>query len=426
MEDLPGLISASAVLTGDRRTGNFSPLGVDGTKRLAIVTTHPIQYHAPWFRALHACPQLELQVYFGHRASAAQQAEAGFGVEFEWDAPILEGYPHAFLDNVAARPSALTFFGIDTPEIGQVLARNRFDAVIINGWHYKGAWQAIQACWRNGIPVMARSDSHLHTRRSPLKKFLKWLPYRFFIRRLDACLPVGTWSAEYFLKYGADPDRVHVLPHAVDVDWFEGQARSLASQRTELRRRWGLEKEAAVYLFAAKFTEKKRPFDFLSAVQLAGSRSGARVMGLMVGDGPLRDKCEARARDSNAPIRFTGFLNQSEMPAAFVASDALILPSDGRETWGLVVNEAMACGVPCLVSDQVGCGPDMIIADKTGAVFPIGDLEALAALMVRYAGNGFLRKMTRAAREMARRYSVEEAVAATLEALDKASRDKAS
>src|SRR5206468_2285855 len=96
----------------------------------------------------------------------------------------------------------------------------------------------------------------------------------------------------------------------------------------------------------------------------------ARVVGLMVGDGPLRDQCESLVEDTDVPIRFTGFLNQSEIVQAYLAADALVLPSDGEETWGLVVNEAMSCGRPCIVSDCVGCGPDLVAPGTTGFVFP--------------------------------------------------------
>ena len=132
------------------------------TQRLAIVASHPVQYQAPWFRNLAAQPGLDVEVLFGHYASGREQAQAGFGVEFDWDIPLLDGYAHRFLTNVASQPSVNTFKGIDTPGIGQVLRQGRFDAVLALGWHTRGYWQAIQACWREGTAVMARSDSPSH------------------------------------------------------------------------------------------------------------------------------------------------------------------------------------------------------------------------------------------------------------------------
>lgn len=84
------------------------------------------------------------------------------------------------------------------------------------------------------------------------------------------------------------------------------------------------------------------------------------------------------AAEAGIPAHFHGFANQSELPAIYAAADVIVLPSDARETWGLVINEAMACGVPAVVSDTVGCGPDLVERGLTGAVFPLGDLAALA------------------------------------------------
>ena len=126
------------------------------TSRVAVVSSHPIQYHAPWFRAMANSPDLDLDVLFCHHATAREQAAAGFGVEFEWDTPLLDGYPHRFLKNVATVPTISSFRGLDTPELAKIIADNRYQAVIVNGWHYKSAWQAIRACWATKTPLMVR------------------------------------------------------------------------------------------------------------------------------------------------------------------------------------------------------------------------------------------------------------------------------
>jgi glycosyltransferase involved in cell wall biosynthesis len=390
--------------------------------KIAVVTTHPIQYHAPWFRGLENHSDLDTQVLFCHEATAGDQSQAGFGVRFTWDLPILEGYRYRFLENIASRPSLSRFAGLDTPKIGEIINSEEFDAVIINGWHYKSAWQALRACFKARTPVMVRSDSHLHTERPFFKRFAKRPFYSWFIPKLDACLPVGKWSSDYFLHYGAAPGRLFVVPHVVDAEYFESEAHRLRAQRKKLRAQWGLDESAVVFVFAGKFIDKKRPMDFVSAIITARVR-GAKVEGLMVGDGPLRGACEKIVRSYNAPVKFTGFLNQSQITQAYVAADALILPSDGGETWGLVVNEAMACGLACFVSDHVGCGPDMIISGITGAVFPLGNTEALAELLVKFAADRTqMGRMGERASEQARKYSVNVAVDRTFMAVETVSR----
>lgn len=383
--------------------------------RLAIVTTHPIQYHAPWFRALALCPELAIHVFFCHRASPSQQADAGFGVPFEWDTPLLEGYPHSFLINVAKHPATGHFSGLDTPEIREVIANNRYHAVLVNGWHYKSAWQAIWACRRTRTPVMVRGDSHLHSPRGALKLAAKNLLYRTFIPRLNACLAVGTWSKEYYLNYGARQERVFLVPHVIDEEFFERQRARWEPERNELRRHWGLEESATVFLFAGKFIKKKRPLDFVRAIRAAALRD-TRIWGLMVGDGPLRTECEAFVAEHGTPVCFVGFLNQSEIVRAYVASDALVLPSD--ETWGLVVNEAMMCHRPAFVSDAVGAGADLVLRGKTGDIFGLGDVDALSELMTRYAIDiSKLRQMGQCARARLGGYSVSTAVGGVIEAI---------
>ena len=384
--------------------------------RLAILATHPIQYQAPWFRALAAEPGFDLKVFYCHTATPQEQATAGFGLELNWDIS-LDGYPHQFLQNVAPRPSLHTFNGIDTPDIKEIVIKEKFDAVIVNGWHYKSAWQAMWACWKTKTPIMARSDSHLHTERSFTKKAAKRPFYSWFIPKLDACLPVGTWSRDYFLHYGARPDRTFIVPHVVDVEFFRGEAERLRPKRTELRNKWQLDEETTVLLFAGKFIAKKRPLDFVRAIASAQGR-GARLMGLMVGDGPLRAACEDEAKRLDAPIRFAGFLNQSEISQAYAAADALVLPSDGGETWGLVVNEAMASGRPCLVSDRVGCGPDLIVPGETGEIFPLGNTQRLASLLSSYAGQrNQLKEMGAKAEQEMAKYAIGKAMDGVMHAV---------
>jgi glycosyltransferase involved in cell wall biosynthesis len=385
--------------------------------RLAIITTHPIQYQIPWFRALTMHPEVDLQVFFCHRATQQEQAAAGFGVNFDWDIPLLEGYSYRFLRNVAEKPSIHTFAGLDTPEIAEIIEKERFDAVIVNGWNFKSAWQAFRACWRTGTPLMARGDSHLYTSRSSVKKISKWPFYRWFIPKLDACLAVGKWSREYYLHYGAREERVFFVPHVIDDNFFDRESGRLLPLRSELRREWKLEEGDTVFLFAGKFIQKKRPMDFVRAIQGARN-SGAQAMGLMIGDGPLRAQCESYVQEHHLPVRFAGFLNQSQIARAYVAADALVLASDGGETWGLVVNEAMACGRPCFVSDQVGSGPDLIVKGETGAIFPMGNIEALAELLALSAADlSRLKEMGKRAKEMARKHSTQAAVEGVVQAI---------
>jgi glycosyltransferase involved in cell wall biosynthesis len=362
-------------------------------------------------------PDLDIHVYYCHQATPREQAGAGFAVEFDWDVPLLAGYPYTFLKNVADSPGHGRFSGFDTPEIKEIIRRREHDAMLVNGWHYKSAWQAIWACWGSKTKVMVRGDSHLHTPRGITKRAVKSFTYRHFIPRFDACLAAGQWSREYFLHYGARPERIFLVPHAIDNKRFQIDAEALEPRRSVIRKEKNLDDNAIVFMFSGKFIPKKRPMDFVCAIERAVRRN-PRIEGLMVGDGPLRARCERLVRERKVPIRFTGFLNQSQITKAYVASDALVLPSDGGETWGVVVNEAMACARPCIVSDRVGCGPDLVIPQVTGSIFPLGDVDALSNSMLELAGSPQrLISMALKAQSRLRDYSIETAVDGVIQSL---------
>lgn len=386
-------------------------------KKIGILATHPIQYYAPLFRYLAKQSGVESTVYYCHKPNPKEQGE-GFGVPFEWDIDLTSGYRHTWLHNRSARPSLFHFNGLDTPEIKERIAENNFDAFLVLGWHAKSMWQAMSACRNLCVPLLVRGDSHLHVKISYFKRWAKELSHRCLMRGFSACLAVGKWSEEYFNYYGAQ--RVIRSPHFVDNDWFSRKSSEEKSSAQRTRAEFGIPEEAVVFLFAGKFEEKKRPLDLLQAlkqmfVQGMG-RQDAHV--LMVGDGAHRSNCETFARTHQLPVSFAGFLNQSQMPKAYAVSDILVLPSDGRETWGLVVNEAMACGLPAIVSDEVGCGPDLIFNGETGYVFPCGDIQALAEKMSDYVKRHHSGGMGDAARKIVSGYSVENAADGILCALE--------
>ena len=385
--------------------------------RLAIVSTHPIQYNSSWFQAMQRHPRLDPIVFYCHQATPQDQARAGFGVEFDWDVPLLEGYSYRFLENVAARPG-FHFRGIDTPEIAELVSKGRFHAVLILGWNFKGAWQALRACRSTNTLAMVRSDSQLRGPRSLWKRILKWLPYHMFIPRLDACVAVGTRSREYFLHYGAHPDRVFEVSHSLGTHWFS----ELPSQeeKATMRAQAGFTENAVVFIFVGKLEPTKRPLDFLRA---AARLPHSDVEVLLVGDGILRAECQDFCKQVGLDARFLGFVNQSKMIDTYVLGDVLVLPSGG-ETWGLVVNEAMARGLPGLVSEEVGSAPDMVINGGTGTTFECGNIGSLEEKMRDCLKNqNALAEMGRQARRRAECYQPEGAAQQIVEMLLKLSRE---
>jgi glycosyltransferase involved in cell wall biosynthesis len=343
------------------------------TPRLAIVASHPVQYYAPLFREL--ARRIDLTVFFAHQASAEDQAAAGFGVGFAWDVDLLSGYASRFLRNTARRPGLQRFGGCDTPEIGARLREGRFDAVMMLGWRLKSDLQAGLAAKQLGLPLLVRGDSQMATPRSALKRLVKALAYPPLLRLADAALYVGERSRAYWAHYRYPPSRLVFSPHSIDAGWFA--ARATPAARSALRARLGIAAETQVALFAGKLAPFKRPLDLIEAAARR-RRNGAPVTVLAAGAGELSVAMSEAARAAGVDYHPLGFRNQTEMPEAYAASDVLVLPSDARETWGLVANEALACGRPVVLSDEVGAAPDLAADGCAGRVFRGGDAADLA------------------------------------------------
>lgn len=346
------------------------------TVRIGYLVSHPIQYYAPLFREL--ARHCDLTVFYAHRQTAAGQADAGFGIAFDWDVDLLSGYESRFLDNVARQPSTDRYFGCDTPGIAAEIERGRFDAFVVPGWALRTYWQAVQACRRLGVPVLVRGDSQLGSQRRRAVRLAKSVLFPWLLRRFDGFLYVGQRNRAYLEHYGVPADRLFFSPHCVDNDAFaraSAEARAAAPPRRPGDRRR--------LLFVGKLIGRKHPADLVRAAALV---PGFPVEVAFAGAGELEGPLRQIAVDAGVDATFLGFRNQSELPAAYAAADLLVLPSDGLETWGLVVNEGMACGVPAVVSDAVGCGPDLVDPGRTGAIFPLADVPGLAAAITSVLG----------------------------------------
>jgi glycosyltransferase involved in cell wall biosynthesis len=381
--------------------------------RVGVLDSHPIQYHAPWYRGL--ARECDLHVFYAHRQTPEGQAAAGYGVAFEWDRDLLSGYESTQLTNVSRAPNVYGFGGCDTPEIGAHIERGEFDAFILNGWYLKSYLQALWTCRRIGVPVLVRGDSQLGTPRSGATRAAKELAHRALLRQFDGYLTVGQRNREYLLHYGADPEAIFFVPHFVDADLFARGVRASGAERDVVRRTLGAGPDGRVALFVGRLVDFKRPGDLIDALALSPAPPG-HWSAAFVGTGPLEDSLRRQAEERGVKAWFLGFRNQSELPAIYAAADALVLPSDAHETWGLVVNEAMACGTPAVVSDAVGCAPDMVDEGRTGEVFPCGSAYRLAAAITRISGFDPIQAAD-ALRDKTAAYSCETAVRGTLEAV---------
>jgi len=347
--------------------------------RLAIVSSHPIQYYAPLFGRLAAAGGLEVHVFYGWTGAAAGPSlDPGFGREVHWDVPLLDGYRHTFLKNVSRTPGANSFGGIHCPELVPSVARWGPDAVLVVGWSYRSHLAAMRA-FKGRVPVLFRGDSTLVDERMGLRRAARTAFLRWVYTHVDLAFYVGKHNHAYFLRHGLAEERLRWAPHAVDNDRFSGPEVVWASEAARLRARMEIPPAAKVVVFTGKLEAKKAPDLLLRAARSMDERQDVHLV--FAGSGPMEAELRAAA-GGDARVHFLGFQNQSSMPAIHRVGDVMVLPSRGPgETWGLCVNEALACGVPVVVSDRVGCAPDLVEGGENGQVFASGDVEALRAAL---------------------------------------------
>lgn len=358
--------------------------------RITAVLTHPIQYYSPWFRQIHSeCSGIDLTVVYVMIPTPAQQG-VGFGKEFEWDVSLLGGYNHLTLRDPKPGDSIHSerFFGMDAPGIGPLIESTKPDAVLIPGWYSIGLVRAILSCRKRRIPAIYRGDTQLAKGRSHLKQALSSARTRAMINMFDAFLSAGERNAEYLAAVGVPPEKTFRAPHAVDNDFFAREAVRYADPATKhsAREKTGIAPDDFTLLFVGKLEVKKRPWQVIEAAAILGN--GTSVV--IAGTGEAEQRCRETASRLGVRTIFKGFVNQTHLGEVYGTADCLVLPSDERETWGLVVNEAMASGLPCIASDAVGCSPDLIIEGKTGVTFPLDDVVLLSrgAARIRGAAKG--------------------------------------
>jgi glycosyltransferase involved in cell wall biosynthesis len=363
---------------------------------LVIITTHPIQYQVPLWQALASDGQVPFEVWYLTHHGVTTSLDTEFGKSFAWDIDMLAGYPHRLL-TVARGATPATFGKCRLVEpIAPMLRESGVRAVWVQGWQVFAYWQAVWAAKYEGCEVWLRAESNDLAPVPQWKRPAKRLALGMLFRRIDRFLYIGSANRRLYEKFGISEARLAAGPYAIDIDRFAAQAAALRPRRNELRSKWGVADDAYCVMFCGKFIKKKRPLDLVEAARVATSQvpklhllfAGSGELG-----GELRSACnvafdaEAASTRNVPPLRddgandhprasFVGFLNQTEISQAYVAADCLVLPSDYGETWGLVVNEAMASGLPCIISDHCGCAEDLGTIHPN-SVFGCGDIFKL-------------------------------------------------
>lgn len=339
-------------------------------KKLAIVSTHPIQYNAPLFRTMVASSDMEIRVFYTWSQAMESVKDKEFGMEIKWDIPLLDGYPYEVVENISRKPKQ-QFGGLVNPELIPAIERWGADAVLVFGWNFKSHLKVMRY-FHGKIPVYFRGDSTLLDDKPGVKTFMRRIALRWVYSHVDKAFYVGTNNRDYFLAHGLKPSQLIFAPHSVENSRFgtpEVEAAAL-KWREEL----GFSDSDIVITYAGKISRRKNILSFINEyLSFKKQHANTRLKLLIVGGG------ESESAIPNDPhIVRLPFQNQSKIPLIYSMSEVVVLPSAYGETWGLVINEAMASGKAVIVSKKVGCAIDLVKEGINGFYFDLNSSDNTA------------------------------------------------
>lgn len=348
--------------------------------KLAVLLTHPVQYFAPVFRRLETFPGLELKVFFGVAHGARPGYDPNFKTVFSWDSAPVSGFSYEYICDAPLGYLSGVRGLLRSFRAARKLCDFKPDAVLVFAYSPEFIWFTTLLLGVHGVSLMLRaetSDSALD--RGRVKDFLRTVLLRWFYKRFRYVFPIGINSAKHYSRMRVPKSRQIMATYAIDVDYFSPQAAKLLPERDLLRKQLGIPLDVHVIMYSGKMSPPKNPMIIAGALSGLSPEACSRVWVLAVGDGELRDRFQS-SLSSVIPGRalFVGFKNQSELALYYSVADTLILPSEIGETWGLVVNEALQFGLNVIVSDHVGCAPDLVEHYSFGRIFKASDPESLA------------------------------------------------
>ena len=355
---------------------------------ILIFETHPVQYHAPVFERLASITPLPFRVIYGSDFSCRGYHDVDFGKAFSWDVNLLQGYPYEILTQ-APSVAALKFASFDREFQNRIRDAGEIEGALCLGYSSPFDRHFIRWTILNRKPLLFRAEtSDVALTRSRWKQAVRDFCLRRLYGRCAVVLPIGTNSRNHYRRLGVPDSKMIESPYCVDERVFSTSAVEAERQRLATRLQLGIPEAALVLVYSGKLTHKKGVDLIPKGIRELPAALGRQIHLLVIGDGELRSQLESDCARGSRPVSasFVGFRNQRELSAFYNAGDMFILPSRFGETWGLVVNEALLHGLPCIVSEMVGSAPDLITSGLTGEIFTCGRAEHLATQLQKIIG----------------------------------------
>lgn len=346
--------------------------------KVVFIITHPIQYYVPILQGLSKSMLLDITVLYTWGEQSLVKFDPGFNKTVEWDIPLLDGYSYNFLKNIAIDPGSHHYKGIDNPEIISEINKINPDKIVVFGWSYKSHLKVLRT-FHHKIPIYFRGDSHLLNEGTGIKKLIRRMFLRWVYSHVNYAISVGTQNKAYYKAMGMKDSQILFAPHAIDEKrLLNGNKESKVAE--EWSKKINIPENHTVFLYVGKFEWRKNLETLIKAKQLVSSEPCTL---LLVGNGPDEQKLKDLAA-TDLHIHFHEFVNQADIASIYKMADVFVLPSVS-ETWGLGVNEAMACGLAVIASDKVGCAIDLV--KDNGLIFKAENQIDLADKMLTLLKN---------------------------------------
>lgn len=327
-------------------------------------------YRFPLFHEISMNKSVDLTVYFMSRSATNRK----------WKKLPKTGFKYKILPKLE-----LSYFGKDF--LAYIINytfpfeffKNKFDVVISCGWLDFASQAAFLLCKLTGRKFIIWSES---TKNEASWRRALTLPYvKFLVRNSDACIAIGTLSKEYLVSLGARPNKIFIAYSTVDIDFFKKASRISKKERACIRNSIGI-KTRNVILFVGQFIERKGIIYLVKAFEKLKKKFTA-VSLVLLGYGPLEKGLKSYISGRKIDdVFFVGHKEVEDMPRMYSMADIFVLPSI-EETWGLVVNEAMASGLPVIATKKVGSSADLIKNSVNGYVVKERDVGKIQTALLK-------------------------------------------
>jgi glycosyltransferase involved in cell wall biosynthesis len=363
---------------------------------MVLITELIAPYRIPVFNALARREEVELHVIFLSRTDSSQRQWRVYEDEIQFSYEVLRCW----------RRRVGKFNVLLNRGLAESLRRFAPDVIVCGGYNYVSSWQALRWARRNRVPFVLWSESTGNDNRNqhaPME-FLKTK----FVGSCDGFVVPGQSARDYLLSLGVKSEEISIAPNAVDTALFASAGAVVRENETPLRAQLALPER--YFLFVGRLVAEKGVFDLLDAYERLSPALREQVGLVFAGEGSMRAELDSRARDIHpGRVHFAGFVHRDELAAYYALAECFVFPTR-TDPWGLVVNEAMACGLPIVCTRVAGCAADLV--QENGRLVSPANVDELAGAMEDIATNSDIReRMARESREVIQAHSPESCAA---------------